>query len=147
MQSGLISTVKWKSTHSPATLVNVQNEISTSVLRTLDSDSVTDHCRVTGTEEQTLSEGLPQLSGYPLHGLGRDLGAKVAVKWRWSSPLLDSFHLYCMGFIMVCNHDTNAEERVDKSVLAGGNVCTCCMCPSTFFLQSNTPLPSSEYSW
>lgn len=24
---------------------------------------------------------------------------------------------------------------------------TCCMCPSTFFLQSKTPFPSSEYSW
>lgn len=23
--------------------------------------------------------------------------------------------------------------------------CTCCICPSTFFLQSNTPLPSSVY--
>lgn len=44
---------------------------------------------LSGTEEQTLSEGLPQLSGHPLHGLGGDLGAKVTVKWRWGSPLLD----------------------------------------------------------
>lgn len=39
--------------------------------------------------QRTLSEGLPQLSGHPLHGLGRDLGAKVPVKWRRGPPLLD----------------------------------------------------------
>lgn len=42
-----------------------------------------------GEEEPTLSEGLPQLSGHPLHGLGRDLGAKVPVKRRRGSPLSD----------------------------------------------------------
>lgn len=37
--------------------------------------------------ERTLSEGLPQLLGDPLHGLGRDLGAEVAVERRRSSSL------------------------------------------------------------
>lgn len=67
------------------------------LLRELDSDAVANRCRfrgtpggLRGTEEQTLSEGLPQLPGHPLHGLGRDLSAKVAVEWRWSAALLDS---------------------------------------------------------
>lgn len=52
-------------------------------------------------------------------------------------------------------HDTNMEnwhfctleETLPLIIYTMGNQPTCCMCPSTFFLQSNTPLPSSEYSW
>lgn len=35
----------------------------------------------------TLPERLHQLFGNPLHGLGRDLGPKVTVKWRRRSSL------------------------------------------------------------
>lgn len=44
--------------------------------------------RLSATNTQrTLSEGLPQLLGDPLHGLGRDLGAEVAVERRRSTSL------------------------------------------------------------
>lgn len=40
-----------------------------------------------GNVNLTLSEGLHQLFGHPLHRLGGDLGPKVAVKWRRCSSL------------------------------------------------------------
>lgn len=61
-----------------------------------------------GAAELTLSEGLPQLSGHPLHGLGGDLGAKVTVKRRWSAALSDSLQTFtCRGFVPARVDDTN----------------------------------------
>lgn len=44
--------------------------------------------RLRGNINLTLSEGLQQLFGNPLHRLGRDLGPKVTVEWRRCSSLL-----------------------------------------------------------